>query len=209
MAPFGGSAPPAITAEIEKHLGRRAPARVAFDEAIEQGIGRIVEPPESYAIKVTSLVDIETLLRAHGVVIVDSMHGTGGRWTQNLLKGGNQPSQLEVETIRADRDPLFGGVAPEPMPQNLGPLSERIRNREAMLGLATDGDADRVGAMDEHGEYINTHQILAILLLHLAREKNLKGSVVLTFSQSVIVRRIAEHLGFPLFETPIGFKHVA
>src|SRR5262249_49121088 len=100
-APFGGSATPAITAEIEKHLGRRAPARVAFDEAIEQGIGRIVEPPESYAIKVTSLVDIETLLRAHGVVIVDSMHGTGGRWTQNLLKGGNQPSQLEVETIRA------------------------------------------------------------------------------------------------------------
>ncbi|MFN0087916.1 MAG: phosphoglucomutase/phosphomannomutase family protein, partial [Blastocatellia bacterium] len=83
-----------------------------------------------------------------------------------------------------------------------------IRERGALMALVTDGDADRVGAMDERGEYINTHQILMIMLLHLARRKGMKGSVVRTFSQSVIVRRIAESFGFRLFETPIGFKHI-
>jgi phosphomannomutase len=208
-APFGGSATPVITAEIEKHLGSRPPVRMSFDDAVEQGIARIIEPPDDYARELASLVDIGELRRTDGLVIVDSMHGTGGRWTQRLLSVGHDASRLQVETIRGDRDPLFGGVAPEPMPQNLRPLSEAIRSRGALLGLATDGDADRVGAMDEHGEYVNTHQILAILLLHLARRKNQKGAVVRTFSQSVIVRRIAEHLGFPLYETPIGFKHVA
>jgi phosphomannomutase len=208
-APFGGSATPAITAEIEKHLGSRPPVRKPFDESVEQGIARVVEPPADYARELASLVDVEALRRADGLVIVDSMHGTGGRWTERLLSGGAEVSRLQVETIRADRDPLFGGVNPEPMPQNLRPLADEIRSRGAMLGLATDGDADRVGAMDERGEYINTHQILAILLLHLARRKNQKGAVVRTFSQSVIVRRIAEQLGFPLYETPIGFKHVA
>jgi phosphomannomutase len=208
-APFGGSATPAITAEIEKHLGSTPPVRKPFDESVAQGIARVVEPPADYARAVVSLVDVGALRRADGLVIVDSMHGTGGHWTQRLLSGGNQASRLQVETIRGDRDPLFGGVAPEPMPQNLQPLADEIRSRGAMLGLATDGDADRVGAMDERGEYINTHQILAILLLHFARRKNQKGAVVRTFSQSVIVRRIAEQLGFPLYETPIGFKHVA
>ena len=208
-APFGGSATPAITVEIEKHLGSMPPVRKPFDESVELGIARIVEPPADYARQVASLVDVAALRRADGLVIVDSMHGTGGRWTQRLLSGGNEVSRLQVETIRGDRDPLFGGVNPEPMPQNLRALADEIRSRGAMLGLATDGDADRVGAMDERGEYINTHQILAILLLHLARRKNQQGAVVRTFSQSVIVRRIAEQLGFPLYETPIGFKHVA
>src|SRR6185369_15011751 len=93
----------------------------------------------------------------------------------------------------------------EPMPWNLELTSRTIRQRGALMALVTDGDADRVGAMDERGDYINTHQIL---LMHLVRNKGLKGSVARTFSQSVIVRRIAESYGFRLFETPIGFKHI-
>jgi phosphomannomutase len=115
---------------------------------------------------------------------------------------------LRVETIRAWRDPLFGGVLPEPMPWSLDLTARTIRERGALMALITDGDADRVGAMDENGEYINTHQILMILLLHLVRQRGWKGSVVRTFSQSVIVRRIAESYGFRLFETPVGFKHI-
>ena len=203
-APFGGSAPPAITNEIEKLVGARAPQRLLFAEAEQQGIARTISVTNEYRAHLERVIDIEMLKQAAGLVIVDPMHGTGGRWVENLLSGG----QLKVETIRADRDPMFGGVLPEPMPQNLELTSRTIKERGALMALVTDGDADRVGAMDEKGDYINTHQILMIMLLHLARHKGKKGSVVRTFSQSVIVRRMAESFGFRLFETPIGFKHI-
>jgi phosphomannomutase len=203
-APFGGSATPRITNEIEKLVGATVPQRMAFDEAIAQGLARVIEPPDDYRLHLESLISIKELRKADALVIADPMHGTGGRWIENLLSGG----KIRVETIRAERDPLFGGVLPEPMPWNLELTARTIRERRALMALVTDGDADRVGAMDENGGYINTHQILMILLLHLVRRKGWKGSVVRTFSQSVIVKRIAESYGFRLFETPIGFKHI-
>jgi phosphomannomutase len=203
-APFGGSATPRITNEIEKLVGATRPQRMPLDDAIAQGIARIIEPSDDYRHHLESLISIKDLRRADALVIADPMHGTGGRWIENLLSGG----KIRVETIRAERDPLFGGVLPEPMPWNLELTAHTIRERRALMALVTDGDADRVGAMDENGGYINTHQILMILLLHLVRRKGWKGSVVRTFSQSVIVKRIAESYGFRLFETPIGFKHI-
>ncbi|MBO0797498.1 MAG: phosphoglucomutase/phosphomannomutase family protein [Blastocatellia bacterium] len=201
-APFGGSATPRITNEIEKRIGATNPRRIALEEA--KGIARIIEPADDYRHHLESLISLKDLKKADTLVIVDPMHGTGGRWVENLLSGG----KIRVETIRAERDPLFGGVLPEPMPWNLELTARTIRERGALMALVTDGDADRVGAMDENGGYINTHQILMILLLHLVRRKRWKGSVVRTFSQSVIVKRIAESYGLRLFETPIGFKYI-
>lgn len=203
-APFGGSATPAITNQIEKLVGATVPRRLPLDEAKKQGIANVITPPDDYRRHIENLIAINDLKKADVTIIADPMHGTGGRWIENLLAGG----KIKVETIRAERDPMFGGVLPEPMPWNLELTSRVIRERGALMALVTDGDADRVGAMDERGEYINTHQILMILLLHLVRNKGWKGSVVRTFSQSVIVRRIAESYGFRLFETPIGFKHI-
>ena len=203
-APYGGAATPKITDEIEAYLDIHLPARLPLAEAMSAGLAKIIGATDDYRRHLESFVALDRLKSAEGLVIADPMHGTGGRWIETLLAGG----RLRVETIRAERDPLFGGVFPEPMPQHLGLLSATIRERGAFLGLATDGDADRVGAMDERGEYINTHQILCILLLHLIRNRKEGGAVARTFSQSVIVRRIAESYGFPLFETPVGFKHI-
>ncbi len=203
-APFGGAATPEITALIEAELGKNSPAKISLAEGQAKGIINVIEPNADYHNHVAAIIDTERLKASAGTVIADPMHGTGGRWIESFIGGG----KLQVETIRAHRDPLFGGVFPEPMPQHLGALATAIRERGALIGLATDGDADRVGAMDENGDYINTHQILAMMLLHLVRHRNLQGSVVRTFSQSVIVRRIAESYGFRLFETPIGFKHI-
>jgi phosphomannomutase len=203
-APYGGSATPAITDLIEKLLGATSPRRLPFDEAQRRGLAGVIEADGYYRRHVEGLVAINDLRKADALVIADPMHGTGGRWIESMLAGG----KIRVETIRADRDPLFGGVLPEPMPWSLELTSRVIRERGALMALVTDGDADRVGAMDERGEYVNTHQILMILLLHLVRRKGWKGSVARTFSQSVIVRRIAESYGFRLFETPIGFKHI-
>jgi phosphomannomutase len=203
-APYGGSATPAITDRIEKLLGATEPRRLPFEEAQRRGLAGVIDPDGDYRRHVEGLVAINDLRNADALIIADPMHGSGGRWVESMLAGG----RIRVETIRADRDPLFGGVLPEPMPWSLELTSRVIRERGALMALITDGDADRVGAMDERGEYVNTHQILMILLLHLVRRKGWKGSVARTFSQSVIVRRIAESYGFRLFETPIGFKHI-
>jgi phosphomannomutase len=203
-APYGGSATPRITNEIEKLVGATKPQRMLFDQAQQQGLINVITPPDDYRRHIESVITINDLRNTDALIIADPMHGTGGRWVENLLSGG----KLRVETIRAERDPLFGGVLPEPMPWNLELTARTVRERGALMALVTDGDADRVGALDERGEYINTHQILMIMLLHLARNKGWRGSVVRTFSQSVIVRRIAESYGFRLFETPIGFKHI-
>ncbi|MFZ4986540.1 MAG: phosphoglucomutase/phosphomannomutase family protein [Blastocatellia bacterium] len=203
-ASYGGAATPAITNRIESLIGQTAPRRMPLEEAKRHGMCEVISPSSDYRHHLENFVAIEELRKTDALVIADPMHGTGGRWIETLLFGG----RLQVETIRAWRDPLFGGVLPEPMPWSLELTARTVRERGALLALITDGDADRVGAMDENGEYINTHQILMILLLHLVRQRGWKGSVARTFSQSVIVRRIAESYGFRLFETPIGFKHI-
>jgi phosphomannomutase len=133
------------------------------------------------------------------------MHGSGARWVESFLDGGT----LEAETIRAARDPLFGGVHPEPIDRNLGPLKRRVRERDAILGLATDGDADRLGAVNELGETMTMHEVVPLMLLHLARVRGMTGGVVRTFSQSVLTKRIAAAHNLPLHDTPIGFKYIA
>jgi len=133
------------------------------------------------------------------------MHGSAGYWVEGFLKGG----KTQVETIRANRDPLFGGVNPEPIDVNLGALKQRVVETQALVGLATDGDADRVGAVDELGNTMTMHDVVPLILLHLARDRKMTGGVVRTFSQSVLLKRIAAACNLKLYETPIGFKYIA
>jgi phosphomannomutase len=202
-APWGGSATAHTTQAVEALVDtrpiRREPLSIPDARAFYQACA------ESYRAQIASYLDIERLRAADLRVIVDPMHGSGARWVESFLAGG----ALAVETIRAERDAFFGGVNPEPIDRNLQPLKNRVREASATLGLATDGDADRVGAVNELGETMTMHEVVPLILLHLARSKGLRGGVVRTFSQSVLTKRISEAYNLQLFETPIGFKYVA
>jgi len=207
-ASWGGSAPPETTSAVEALIDAQPPqhhaeaiAAVRASDASEF----IAAAEKSYRAQIASYIDLEKLCATKARVIVDPMHGVGGRWVESFLKGGT----LEVETIRAERDPLFGGCAPEPIDRNLQPLKNRIKETSALIGLATDGDADRVGAVNELGETMTMHEVVPLLLLHLARHRKLTGGVVRTFSQSVLTKRIAAAHNLPLYDTPIGFKYIA
>jgi len=201
-APWGGSAAPETTAAVEKLLDQNAPKR---SERFNNG-HELLEPViESYRAQISSYVDLARLRNAGVGVVVDAMHGSAGYWVQSFLRDGN----TRVETIRAQRDPLFGGVNPEPIDQNLGALKQRVLETNALVGLATDGDADRVGAVNELGETMTMHDVVPLLLLHLARARKMSGAVVRTFSQSVLLKRIAATCNLKLYETPIGFKYIA
>jgi phosphomannomutase len=202
-ANFGGSAPPEITAAVESLLDAQAPRRAALNDGAAHA--SLHAATASYCAQIASRVDLERIRQADMRVIIDPMHGSGGRWVESFLRQG----RLEAETIRAERDTLFGGVNPEPIDRNLGPLCERVKATRAHLGLATDGDADRVGAVNELGETMTMHEVVPLLLLHLARRRGMTGGVVRTFSQSVLTKRIAAAHQLKLYETPIGFKYIA
>ncbi len=201
-APWGGSATRETTAAVEALVDAQPPRRSDLSEAMRTGLDDAVE---SYRAQITTYVDLEQLKAAGARVVVDPMHGSGGRWVESFLQGG----ALDVETIRAARDTQFGGVNPEPIHSNLAPLRARVRETGALVGLATDGDADRVGAVNELGETMTMHEVVPLLLLHLARGRGMTGGVVRTFSQSVLTKRIAAAHNLKLYETPIGFKYVA
>jgi phosphomannomutase len=202
-APWGGSASPEITSAVESLIDANASRRAVVETSTEREF--LQSAIDTYRAQIASYIDLESLRRARLKVVVDPMHGTGGRWVESFLSGRD----LRVETIRAGRDTLFGGVNPEPIDRNLAPLKTRVKELNASLGLATDGDADRVGAVNELAQTMTMHEVVPLILLHLARTRKMKGGVVRTFSQSVLTKRIAAAHNLYLHETPIGFKFIA
>jgi phosphomannomutase len=201
-APWGGSAAPETTSAVEKLVDANPPTRAAVSTGTDGVLGPAID---SYKAQIASYIDLERLRKSPSFVVVDPMHGSGGNWVESFLQGG----KLQVETIRAHRDPLFGGVNPEPIDSNLAPLKARVREKKALVGLATDGDADRVGAVNELGETMTMHDVVPLILLHLVRERKMTGGVVRTFSQSVLLKRIAAAHNLKLYQTAIGFKYIA
>jgi phosphomannomutase len=201
-APWGGSAAPETTSAVERLVDATPPKRRELPAETHQ----LLKPAiESYRTQIASYIDLDRLRKTAQTVIVDPMHGAGGTWVESFTGGG----RLKVETIRANRDPLFGGVNPEPIDSNLGALKKRVVESGALVGLATDGDADRVGAVNERGETMTMHDVVPLILLHLVRNRKMTGGVVRTFSQSVLLKRIAAACNLKLYETPIGFKYIA
>jgi phosphomannomutase len=203
-APWGGSAASEATSQVEKLVDATPPKCQALPENANDP-KQVEASIESYRAQVSSYIDLKRIKQAPLAVVVDPMHGVGGRWVEGFLSNG----VIECETIRANRDALFGGVNPEPIDQNLGALKNRVLETKGTLGLATDGDADRLGAVNELGQTMTMLEVVPLVLLHLARARKMTGGVVRTFSQSVLTKRIAEAHGLKVYDTPIGFKYIA
>ncbi|MDE2509610.1 MAG: phosphoglucomutase/phosphomannomutase family protein [Elusimicrobia bacterium] len=136
-------------------------------------------------------------------IVVDYMHGAASGLMADLLPGKH------LVEIRAKHDPLFGGVHPEPIEQYLGALSDAVKERKAMIGLALDGDADRFGLVDENGRYLTPCQVFPMLCLYLVEHKKFNGKIVQSVSLGYMAERIAKDKGLPFEQLPVGFKHVA
>lgn len=206
-AEWGGSTSPDCTRAVESLIGRGIVKRTALTHSKTSTDRSLTdEAKESYRAQLSSYVDLERICSAHATVIIDPMHGAGGRWVESFL---SNRGELHCETIRDEGDPNFGGVNPEPIDQHFGVLKSTVKETKAILGLATDGDADRLGAVNELGQTMTMHEVAPISLLHLARVRKITGGVVRTFSQSVLMKRIAAAHHLPLYEMPIGFKYIA
>ena len=140
-----------------------------------------------------------------GRVVVDAMHGAGRDYIKDFLNG----TGWEVTQIRGDMNPGFGGIHPEPILPHLNALVDAVKESNGAFGLATDGDADRTGAVDEDGNFVSPHVIFALALRYLVETRGLRGSVVKTVSTTLMIDRICRDYGLKLYETPVGFNHIA
>lgn len=202
---YGGAALTDITTNIEKHLNDLMTDYARYTEPVEtQTPIRTMDPVPDYLEHVHQFIRIDELQDAPLRVVTDAMHGSGAGYLKSLISRLG----IEVHALREDRNPYFGGVNPEPIAANLRELIHAVRHLKAHIGIAIDGDGDRVGAVDEHGNFVDSHRIFAITLRHLVERRGWRGGVVKTFSVSQMIDRLCEHYGLPLSVTPIGFKFI-
>jgi alpha-D-glucose phosphate-specific phosphoglucomutase len=205
----GASAPPEVAARIEKVANEIAASgetkRLPLAEALKEGLVSYYDPDPTYFAHIASLVDIDAIRRSGLKIIVDSMYGAGAGYFFRLLGGGN----ISITEIHGERNPTFPGIQPEPIGRFLSELSDTVVKEKADVGLATDGDADRIGIIDENGGFLNQHQVFALLTLYLIEVRGERGAIIKTLTSTDMLYRLGEIYGVPVFETPVGFKYVA
>jgi phosphomannomutase len=202
-ASYGSSALPSIVAQVEKELA----------VVLENGVPPLPPQPNliqsldilsPYLETIDKIVDWDRIRAAKFRFVVDPMHGAA----RGLLRGLMTRHGIACDEIRGTRDPLFGGVNPEPIEPHVEALRCAVLAGKYDAGLCADGDGDRIGAMDRDGTFITPHQIFSILLWHLAGTRGIPGDVAKTFSSTKMLDKIAEKFGRKVFETPIGFKYI-
>jgi len=209
-ASYGGSASPEQSRRVEVFLNTneergRGPNLMDIDKAREMGLIQRFNPLPAYYEHIRTLIDFDAIAENPPRIVVDSMHGAGRGVIKGILKG----TGCEVIEIRGEMNPGFGGTHPEPIARNLGALAGAISTGMGDLGLALDGDADRIGAMDGRSNFVDPHKIMSLALRYLVEKRGWRGPVVRTVSTTRMIDRLAERYGLPVYETPVGFNHIA
>ena len=203
---YAGSASQEITDDLESAINSAAtPRSLSLQQARSQGLVADVDPAPPYLQRIESLVDLQAIRSAGLDVSVDAMFGAGGGYLPSILSGG----VTTITEIRGRPNPAFPGMAqPEPIASNLISLISRIREHNSSVGLALDGDADRVGVVDENGRFITTLEVFSLLALYLLESKALRGPLVKGVTSSIMLNKLGEQFGVDVYELPVGFKNI-
>ncbi|MFN8451914.1 MAG: phosphoglucomutase/phosphomannomutase family protein [Anaerolineae bacterium] len=209
-ASYGGSATAEQCALVEEELmamegEARGPNIMDYQHALDAGLIRRFDPSWSYYQHLGTLVDLDCISEGELNVVADAMWGAG----RGAFAGILSRTRTRVSEIRAALNPGFGGIHPEPIMRNLNDLVAAVQRLQADVGLATDGDADRIGAIDAHGTFIDPHTVFALTLRHLVENKHLRGEIVKTVSTTMMIDALVQKYGLKLHETPVGFNHIA
>ncbi len=205
---WGGPALPETTRDIEVRanamLGEVCYQERPLDEAVRTGLLEEIDPREPYLRSLEEKVDFAAIASL-GTVAVNPLYGTGRGYLEEPL----QARQLGVKIVNAHRDPYFGGFPPEPSEKYIQDFINMVKGDPAIrLGLATDGDADRFGIVDEDGTFIEPNYVIALLLDYLVRVRGMKGGVARSVATSHLIDAVARRHGIEVHETPVGFKYI-
>ena len=203
---FGGPAHPEMIAKVEKELAKvmklktLSVPRHTLQQLVDKGTISYISMKQRYLDDLATKIDLDLIRRSGIRILYDPMYGAGQGVLNNVLTG--------VKQIHEVYNPSFGGTNPEPLAQNLTELSRMVKSGGHHIGIATDGDADRIGAVDENGEFVDSHRIFCLLLKYLVEQKGMTGEVVKSFSVTQMVDKMCAKYGLVMHETAIGFKHI-
>jgi phosphomannomutase len=206
---YAGSASPEVVFELEKRIVEIQSSgdvrRLELAAALENGLVRRFNPSPAYSAHVGELLDLPGLRNAGLKLVHDAMYGAGIGYFANLLAGGN----TQVLEIHNFRNPLFPGLArPEPIGSNLLDLMKTVVETGAAMGLATDGDSDRLGVIDDKGQYLDQLRVFGLLALYLLDVRGWRGPLVKSLTTTSMIDDLGKIYGVPVIETPVGFKYV-
>jgi alpha-D-glucose phosphate-specific phosphoglucomutase len=204
---YAGPALPEITEEITQNISRLLQTKTVKESTIQDGLRthllQMIDPRVPYIKFAESQIDLEAIKKARLRVVYDPMHGTARGYLDHILHNAG----CKVTVIHNEIDPKFGGSRPDPLPEFLIDLKVKVASLNADLGLATDGDADRLAVYESDGTYLAANQLFPLLFDYIIRSGR-KGGVVRTIATTHLVDRIAEKHGLPVYEVPVGFKYV-
>ncbi len=205
----GASASDEITSKIVEFISQAYDAgkvnRLPLADAKKQGSVVDTNLDAAYFRQIARLIDLDKLRKAGLKLVIDPMYGAGAGYLAKALEGG----ATKLIEINAERNPLFPGLRPEPIVPNLDRLSAAVKEQKAAVGLATDGDADRMGVVDERGNFIDQLQVFALLCLYLLEVRGERGPIIKTLTTTSMAYRLGEIFNVPVYQTAVGFKYVA
>ncbi|MGH7706073.1 MAG: phosphoglucomutase/phosphomannomutase family protein [Candidatus Dormibacteria bacterium] len=205
---YGGSASPEVVARLEQELAavlsEDSVRSMGIEEAIAQGLVELVDPRPSYRVQIGRLVQLEQIKQAGLRLVHDPMYGSGSGYITDLVGGG----ATAVTELHSERNPSFGGLHPEPIPPNTKEAAELIRGGSFDLGIVNDGDADRVGIIDDRGDFVDQLEVATLLLWHLCENRQLRGPVVRSLTMSRRLDLLGERYSCEVEETKVGFKYL-
>ena len=209
-ASYGGSASPEQHRRVEGFLENnenagREPRLMTLEDAVRADKIVKFDPAWAYYEHLGTLVDLDIIHAGELRVVHDSMYGAGRRTISEML----MRTRTDVLNLRDEMNPGFGGVHPEPIARHLSLLASIMQNSNRHAGLATDGDADRIGAVDARGQFVDPHRIFGLILRYLLEKRGLRGRVVRSVSTTRMIDRIAADFGLEVMETPVGFNHIS
>jgi phosphomannomutase len=205
----GSSAADEITSKIvgfiDKAYETGTVNRLAMADAKKDGLVLDTDLDPVYFGQVERLIDLKRLRQSKLKLVIDPMYGAGAGYLKRLLTGGN----ITFTEIHSEHNPLFPGVRPEPIMPHLAGLAAEVKKQKASVGLATDGDADRMGIIDEKGNFLTQLQVFALLCLYLLEVRGERGPIVKSLTTTNMAFRLGEIFKVPVYQTAVGFKYIA
>lgn len=200
----GAPALPEVTQAIEREIHAVQADAANLDVYAKQELIETIDPRERYLAALRDRIDLEAIRKSGLRIAIDCLYGTSREYLDLFLLGAGIP----IKSIHNYRDPYFGGYSPECNQKNLLELRKLVADEKLDLGLATDGDADRFGIIDERDRFVPANNVIALVALYLKRQRQFPGGLARSVATTHVIDQIAEKLDVPLYETPVGFKYI-